>query len=382
MIDIENMTVLIVDDIKSMRSIIKKTLRHLNIGREIYFAGNGEEGLKVLREKRVDMAIVDWKMPVMNGTEMLDGIRSDKRFRDMPVLMITGESERDIVYEVAEIEVDAYLLKPLTPAMLEQKIQAAIEKVNNPDEATLYARKARTFEESGKLDLAIECQTKAVETRPNASRLKRNLGILYGKKGMTARMERCFLEAAASNLQDAVTRHLLSNFYWQQKNWAKVVRYESEVLSLTNRYNDHAVKMGKHLLSIKENTLAVALFARLIGKLERHLPVKESILDLCMEKGEMGFARKLLQLLLKDFPSHHDLLFKAGEVYEHLGDYDRSLEYFLSADQNMIKPVESKLRIARLYFKKDKIIQADDFITQVLRIDPENQEAMALRKAF
>lgn len=59
MIEIESMAILIVDDMKSMRSIIKKTLRGLNIGRDIYFAENGLEGLRLLREKRVDLAIVD-----------------------------------------------------------------------------------------------------------------------------------------------------------------------------------------------------------------------------------------------------------------------------------------------------------------------------------
>lgn len=382
MINVENMAILIVDDIKSMRSIIKKTLRHLNIGREIYFAENGQEGLKILNEKRVDLAIVDWKMPVMNGAQMLEEIRGAKHFRDMPVLMITAESERDVVYEVAEIEVDAYLLKPLTPAMLEEKIRLVVQKNNHPDDATLYVRKARTFDESGKVDLAIECQSKAVSLRPNASRLKRNLGILYGRKGMAEEMERCLLEAAASNLQDAVTRHLLGRFYWQKKAWEKAVRYECEVLNLTNRYNDHAIKVGKKLLGLNQNKLAVTLLSRLIAKLDKHLPVKESILELCMEKGEMVFARALLKRLLNDFPSHHTLLFTAGQVHEHLGDNDKALEYFLAADKNLIKPVESKLKVARLYLKKDKVIQADDFIAQVLRIDPENAEAMALRRSI
>jgi len=382
MIEIENMAILIVDDIKSMRSIIKKTLRHLNIGREIYFAENGKSGLTILKEKKVDLAIVDWKMPVMNGADMLDAIRNDPRTRDMPVLMITAESERDVVYEVAEIEVDAYLLKPLTPVMLESKIKAVVQKANDPGEATLSVRRAKVFEESGKLDLAIECQAKAVALKPKASRLKRNLGTLYGKKGLMDKMEKCLLEAAACNLQDAVTRHLLSRFYWEKEDWGKAVRYTCEVLSLTNRYNDHAIRVGTRLLAIKQNNLAVTLFSKLIGKLEKQLPVKENILDLCMENGEMGFAKILLRRLLEEFPSQHGLLFKAGEVYEHLGDDDKALEYFLTADKNMINPIQSKLRIARLYFKKEKIIQADDFIIQVLRMEPENEEAIELRRAI
>lgn len=321
-------------------------------------------------------------MPVMTGAQMLDAVRNDKQLRDMPVLMVTAENERDIVYEVAEIEVDAYLLKPLTPAMLEEKITAVVHRANYPDEAVQFMRKARAFDEAGNMELAIKCQEKAVELRPNASRVKRNLGLMYGKAGRIADMEQCLLEAAAANLQDAVTRHMLSKFYWQKKDYNRCVRYECEVIALTNRYNDQAIRAGKKLLEFKESELAVALFSKLLGKLEKHLPIKEEILDLCMEKGEMMFAKTLLTHLLKEFPSHHELLFKAGVVFETLGDQDQALEYFLSADKNMIHPVASKLKIAKLYYQKNKVLQADEFITQVLRMEPENEEALELRRAI
>jgi len=140
--------------------------------------------------------------------------------------------------------------------------------------------------------------------------------------------------------------------------------------------------MGKQLLGVKQNNLAVTLFTNLVDKLEKQLPIKESILGLCVESGEMGFAKTLLGRLLDEFPSQHGLLFKAGEIYEHLGDDDKALKYYLAADQTMINPVESKLKIARLYLKKEKVIQADDLIAQVLRLEPENEEARALRKAI
>ncbi|WDP91646.1 MAG: response regulator [Desulfobacter sp.] len=380
MIDIHNMSILIVDDMKSMRSIIKKTLRHLGIGRNIHFAENGKAGLNALRERPVDLAIVDWRMPVMNGAAMLDAVRSDKLLRDMPVLMITAECERDIVYEVAEIEVDGYLIKPLTPAMLESKIRQAVEKANHPDEASLFSRKARDMDEAGKLEIAISCQKRAVSAKPKASRLKRNLGILYGKAGEVGAMEKCFLEAAASNLQDAVTRKLLSEFYWKKKEWSRSVRYACEALALTNRFNGDAVEMGRKLLVMRQNELAVALYATLIKKLEKHLSVKEDILDQCMDNGEFRFARKLLENLLEEFPSSYGLLYKAGLIFEALGEDDKALDYYLAADRHMVEPVNSKLKIAGLYCRKDKVLQADEYISQILRIDPQHKDALELRR--
>ena len=91
--------------------------------------------MSTLNSSKADLAIIDWNMPVMNGVQMLENIRKDKALRDMPVIMVTAEAERDIVSEVAETEIDAYLLKPLTLGALDNKIRAVVEQANNPDPA-------------------------------------------------------------------------------------------------------------------------------------------------------------------------------------------------------------------------------------------------------
>ena len=109
---VEELSILVVDDMKSMRLTIRKMLKNLNIGAKLRFAENGKEGLTILRSAKFDLLIVDWNMPVMNGIAMLEEIRNDTLLRDISVIMVTVESERDIVAEVAESEIDGYLLKP------------------------------------------------------------------------------------------------------------------------------------------------------------------------------------------------------------------------------------------------------------------------------
>ncbi len=82
------MSILAVDDMKSMRLTIRKMLRHLNIGKDLKVAENGREGLSVLQSAPVDLVIVDWRMPVVNGSEMLESIRNDKVLRDIPVIVV------------------------------------------------------------------------------------------------------------------------------------------------------------------------------------------------------------------------------------------------------------------------------------------------------
>ncbi len=104
-----------------MRLTIRKMLQALNIGGKLRFAENGKEGLEVLKQGEFDLAIIDWNMPVINGIEMLEKIRNDPALRELPVIMVTAEAERDIVSEVAESEIDGYLLKPLTLEALDKE---------------------------------------------------------------------------------------------------------------------------------------------------------------------------------------------------------------------------------------------------------------------
>ena len=141
---------------KSMRLTVRKMLKNLNIGIKLRFAENGKEGLAALRDAKFELAIIDWNMPVMNGVTMLGEIRKDALLRDMPVIMITAEAERDIVSEVAETEINGYLLKPLTLGSLDKTIKAVIKKANNPDPLTIHRKQARELEEKGNFNEAIE----------------------------------------------------------------------------------------------------------------------------------------------------------------------------------------------------------------------------------
>jgi CheY-like chemotaxis protein len=382
MIDIDNLAILIVDDMKSMRSIIKKTLRGLELGKVIYFAENGIEGLQVLQTNRVDLAIVDWKMPVMTGAQMLESIRNDRVLRDLPVIMVTAESEKDVVMDVAEIEVGGYLLKPLKPSILDEKIRLVVERANNPDDATVNSRKSRECQDSGKIELAIRYMEKAAKLKPGASRLVRNLGLLYAKEGKLDLAEKYLLQAASVNQHDAITRHYLCKLYWKTKNWTGVARCWGEVLSLTNKFNSEAILVGGKLLDINLSSQAIKLFSNLIDKTEKNFPLKQEILDLCMDVGEVEFSSYLVTVLMKEFPSNHSLVYKAAQIHEDMGENDKALEYYLVANQYSDSPSDVKLRIARIYLMQKKIIHADNYLSQLLRIDPENQEAINMRRSI
>jgi len=380
MINIENMSILVVDDMKSMRLTIRKMLKHLNIGGNLKFAENGKEGLEILHNTKCDIAIIDWNMPVMNGIEMLDNIRGDKAFRDIPVIMVTAESERDIVSEVAEAEIDGYLLKPLTLGALDARIRAVVERANNPDLATKHRLKARDLEEMGNYDSAIENIRIALVHKPSASRLLRQLGLLHFKIEKTVIGEKCLLKAASVNKQDTITRAHLADHYIRNNELEKAGKYFLEILTLSVRYHDQALDLAEKLLVKGSTQLALNIFSKVITRSKKQNLVRDKVIDICLARNELEFPRQLLEQSIKENPSNYDMVYKAGLIHHEAGDLETALNYFIEVDRHVRGHVDAKFQIAKIYFMKRKVLQADDYLNQILRIDPKNENAIALRR--
>ncbi|MCG8632849.1 MAG: response regulator [Desulfobacterales bacterium] len=382
MIDLETMSVLVVDDMKSMRLTIRKMLRNLNIGKMLRFAENGKAGLEVLATTPCDLAIIDWNMPVMNGSEMLNRLRQDKVLRDMPVIMVTAENERDIVSEVAEHEIDAYLLKPLTLAALDKKIKMVVHNANNPDQATVHILKARESEEAEDYEAAIEQIRLALRHKPSASRILRKLGLLHFKIGKTGIGEKCLQKAISVNRQDTISRDNLARLYVKRKEYKKAAKIYLEILSLSKRYFGTATRLGETMLVNGYKGEAIELFSRIIAKSKRNNALKDKIIDICQENHEVEFAASLMEQSLKENPSNYDLMYKLGMLSFDAGDYEKALSYFRTIDSHKKGHVDAKLQIARIYYINRRVLQADEYLRQVLRLDPGNKDALSLRQQF
>lgn len=108
--------VMIIDDSRSMRHVIKKVLKisGLEIG-EIIEAGNGEEALDQLQDHWVDLILSDIHMPVMDGLEFLRRLGAYVEFRDVPVILVTTERNEKRLAEAMALGARAYLSKPFQP---------------------------------------------------------------------------------------------------------------------------------------------------------------------------------------------------------------------------------------------------------------------------
>ena len=116
------MRALVVDDSKAIRSILSKLLGEL--GFDVCVACHGLEALSRLDETGpVDLALVDWNMPTMNGIEFVRAVRANAAYESLRVMMITTQTETSDIVEALEAGADEYLMKPFTKAMVLEKLR-------------------------------------------------------------------------------------------------------------------------------------------------------------------------------------------------------------------------------------------------------------------
>ena len=116
------MRALIIDDSKAMRCLLSRMLRRL--GFEVLEAANGRLGLQRLQENgKIDLALVDWNMPEMNGLDFVRTVRAEQTYDGVLLMMVTTETEMKNVVKALAAGANEYVMKPFTQEVILEKLQ-------------------------------------------------------------------------------------------------------------------------------------------------------------------------------------------------------------------------------------------------------------------
>ena len=120
---------LIVDDSSAIRKIIKAAADVL--GMETQEAQDGIEALEKLSQAQAetDLILLDWNMPEMSGYDLLVHLKADEKYKDIPVMMVTTESQKSSIVAAVRAGAANYLTKPFTVDELQTKIMECLGKV-------------------------------------------------------------------------------------------------------------------------------------------------------------------------------------------------------------------------------------------------------------
>jgi two-component system chemotaxis response regulator CheY len=122
------MKILVVDDFSTMRRIVKNVLKQLGF-ENLDEAEDGAQALAKLRSGGYGFVVSDWNMPNMDGLELLKEVRKDPALKDMPMLMVTAEAEKDKVVTAIQAGVNNYVVKPFTAEVFKEKMDRVFEKL-------------------------------------------------------------------------------------------------------------------------------------------------------------------------------------------------------------------------------------------------------------
>ena len=120
---LKDCVVLYVEDEKAVREQTQMILK--DFVKEVYFASNGEEGLKIALEKEVDIIVTDILMPGMNGIEMLKKLKNEHQ-RTIPAIITTAFTETEYLMDAISLKVDGFIMKPINIKDLISNIYTAM----------------------------------------------------------------------------------------------------------------------------------------------------------------------------------------------------------------------------------------------------------------
>jgi two-component system chemotaxis response regulator CheY len=115
------MRALVIDDSRAVRVIIRNIVREM--GMDVVEAGNGREGLEQLRQNPdVELVLVDWNMPEMNGLDFIRVVRAEPSYDSLRIVMVTTETESEQVCRALDAGANEYVMKPFSKEVLTAKL--------------------------------------------------------------------------------------------------------------------------------------------------------------------------------------------------------------------------------------------------------------------
>jgi two-component system, OmpR family, alkaline phosphatase synthesis response regulator PhoP len=129
--------ILVVDDEEDIAELIRYNLTAE--GYRVSCAGSGEDAIRLIRSKPFDLVVLDIMLPGISGIKVAETLRSDPKFLNLPLIMLTAKSEETDIVTGLELA-DDYVTKPFSPKVLFARISAVLRRKSEPSEKDIFCR--------------------------------------------------------------------------------------------------------------------------------------------------------------------------------------------------------------------------------------------------
>ncbi|MBF0273983.1 MAG: response regulator [Nitrospinae bacterium] len=265
-----NMRILIVDDFSTSRRTMRMSLKTLGYHHVIEAVDGVDALAKLQDEDRIGLILLDWNMPNMSGIEFLRKVRAKPEHKKVKIIMITAESAKENIVSAMQSGVDQYLLKPVMPKNLEEKILGIVNRA---------------------LKEGLELREK----------------------------ERVRIEASTENEEQARKDWILIN--------RTVLQSLKEVAEIYPWKADLYFQSGTMYLEIGETGNAFREFEKTLEADPKHIEASIALADIYM-KRKMGFKAVKCLTKLSGVKFSSSLYQKLGEAYTLAGDSNKAIKAF------------------------------------------------------
>ena len=115
--------ILVVDDSRIMRNIVKNTFAEMNYSFQCLEAEEGKRAFQLLESNDISIVFLDWNMPGMDGIAFLKKVRAIPKYKDLPIIMVTSERGKFSVIEALQSGATDYIVKPVQAKVFKEKVQ-------------------------------------------------------------------------------------------------------------------------------------------------------------------------------------------------------------------------------------------------------------------
>jgi adenylate cyclase len=159
---VQRSRILVVDDNASNRDLLSRRLQRQ--GHIVLQAEDGTVALALIEKEPPDLVLLDLMMPGISGYDVLNSLKNDTRYREIPVIMISALSELDSIVRCIEAGADDYLAKPFDPVLLRARVSSSIEKKHLRDRERAMTEALRAEKERSE-QLLLNILPRGIVTR-------------------------------------------------------------------------------------------------------------------------------------------------------------------------------------------------------------------------
>jgi len=373
-------TLLVVEDNLLMLKMLENMLADIGY-QYVISARNGKEAWeKILSpDIRVDLVLSDMIMPEEDGMQLLQRIRNSDEYWHLPFIMVTCVDDLDRIMSATEQHIDAYLVKPVTEAMLRPKIYSALKKAYDPDPYHRALHLGRKYLYEGRLEVAIQALQEAITLEPAQSATYFHIAEALEKLGKMDEAEKNY-KCCQDASNDLYVRSLdgLARIYRHKGDHANAMAVLKKAIDISPGTPDRHVDLAVQLNAMgnAEEARSFLSTALKLSRKNENLPHK--YVEACLDCGMDTEAETTMKRNMGRGTAEIVLLNQMGIVCRRRKEFDRAREYYERALK--IAPYDESLNYnyAVLLVDLKDYQAARGYLNRVLRQNPESENAMSL----